>query len=89
MATVMLNAKVCESVLREQLHAHAKGYDRAHDDARGSGQLVTEAVYRLTHMGEYPTDEAVRHEIIVAIGLLFNAVETLDRALESGHTVTV
>lgn len=80
MGTAMLRSTTCEDVLREMLEAHQKGYDQAHDDAHGSGHLVTEAVYRLTHIGEFPTDEAARHEIVVAIGLLFNAVDVIDRA---------
>lgn len=83
MSTVMLKATTCEAVLREQLRAREK-YTVAHDDSHGSGHLVTEAVDRLTHMGEYPTDEAVKHEIVVAIGLLFNAIDVIDRSYEVG-----
>jgi hypothetical protein len=76
-------------VEREMDRAREKGWSQEHDDKGGSGHLVGEAVYRLTHMGEYPTDEAVDHTLTVAIGLLFNAKRTLARAINSGHTFTV
>lgn len=89
MPSVMLPSKAVEEVFEEMREATRKGYDMAHDDQHGSGHLVTEAVHRLTHMGETPTDDAVKHEIVVAIGLLFNAYTTLDRALGSGHTIAI
>jgi hypothetical protein len=72
----------------EEMKAAREQYSRQHDDKGGSGHLVAEAVDRLTHMGEYPIDEVVQHEIIVAIGLLFFAHDTLSRAIHS-HTITI
>jgi hypothetical protein len=80
---------IFSDVVKEMNHAREKGWSQDHDDKGGSGHLVGEAVYRLTHMGEYPTDEFVDHELTVAIGLLVNAKLTLVRALDSGHTFTV
>jgi hypothetical protein len=79
-------AEVFVEVEAEMAEAVRQGYDQKHDDEHRSGHLQVEAVRRLTHMGEYPTDAFVRHELIVAIGLLTNAVLTLDRSLDSGHT---
>ena len=57
-------------------------YPTAHDDIMGTNHLVNEAVYRLTHMGEFPTNETARHEFIVAAALLVAAAEVIDR----GHS---
>jgi hypothetical protein len=75
---------VFESVALEMQRAREKGWTQQHDDNHGSGHLVKEAVDRLTHMGEFPTDEFVDHELTVAIGLLVNAKLTLARALTVG-----
>lgn len=69
-----------DAIMNEMQEARAKGYTARHDDVHGSGHLVAEAIRRLQTPGEFPSDEAVKHEIVVAIGLLFNAVAVLDRA---------
>lgn len=66
----------------EMAEARAKGYTARHDDVHGSGHLVTEVINRLQHPGEFPSDDAVKHEIVVAIGLLFNAIGVLERVTE-------
>jgi hypothetical protein len=66
-------------VALEMKNAVEQGYTPEHDDEHGSAHLVQEAVHRLTHIGEVASPESARHEVIVAIGLLFNAVATLDR----------
>lgn len=81
--------EIIADVENEMQAARAAGWSVEHDRSEGSGHLQHEAVYGLTHMGEYPTDAAVRHEFIVAIGLLVNAVKVLDYAVQDGHTVVL
>lgn len=87
-ALVKESMEIFTEVIREMQVAVDAGWTRQHDDEHGSGHLVTEAVDRLTHMGEYPTDDAVDFTLIVAIGLLVNAKRTLARARTVG-TFTV
>jgi hypothetical protein len=61
----------------EQINVH--GYTPEHDAQHGSGHLVDETVYTLTHFGETPTNEHVRHELIKSIAMLISAVEVIDR----------
>jgi hypothetical protein len=75
---------VTEIVLERDSHA-SRGYDLAHDDQHGSAHLLHEAKAHLTHLGETPTDQHVRGEMIVAASLLVAAIETIDR----GTTPTV
>lgn len=75
---------VTEIVLERDSHA-SRGYTLEHDDQHGSAHLLHEAKSHLTHLGETPTDQHVRGEMIVAASLLVAAVETIDR----GTTPTV
>jgi hypothetical protein len=82
-------------VISKMVAAREK-YTQEHDDSQGSGHLVNEAVQRLTHMGEFPTDDAVKDEITTAIALLFHAHAAIERAqkvttiaLTDGTTVTL
>lgn len=59
---------VLEEVAAERLRQNSKGYDRAHDDAEGDGQLVLAACcYALEGSGA----RCLRQENIVGMGLMW------------------
>ena len=55
-----------------------KGYTHAHDDVRGLGHLISEAVTRLS-FGEEPTEEQIRRGLIEASAILVAAIDLIDR----------
>lgn len=60
--------------------AQIEKYPLASDDAKGTNHLVTEAVYRLTHMGEFPTDEQAFETFKQSAAMLIAAMEVIERA---------
>jgi malic enzyme len=59
-------------------------YPLSHDDSMGTNHLVTEAIHRLTHMGEFPTDEQAYETFGEAAAMLIAAMEVLTRAQDVG-----
>jgi hypothetical protein len=55
------------------------GYTAEHDDVHGLKHLLEEAVSRLSHFGEAPTDEFIRGQIITSAAILVAAVDLIDR----------
>lgn len=70
---------VLDEVWRARQSHSSHGYTNAHDDVHGLGHLIREAVSHVHHFGETPTDEFIRGELIVAMGLLHAAVDLIDR----------
>ncbi len=63
-----------------------KGYTPEHDDAEGFNHLRDVAIYELSHFGETPTNESIRHDIIRARATLLASIELLDRAIKAQQT---
>lgn len=70
---------VVAEVAEERVRQHALGYTIEHDDAEGLGHLMAEAHYRLGHMGEVSSPEAVRHELLKVAALAVAGIEFIDR----------
>jgi len=60
-----------------QIEEH--GYTPEHDDALGANHLVTEAIYRLTHMGEAPSPVMVYQTFAEGAAMLVAAMEVVVR----------
>lgn len=63
----------------EQERSVELGYTPGHDDAEGLQHLCEEIVYRLSHPGETPTPQYLRHIFVAVGGLAGSAVKYLDR----------
>ncbi len=72
--------------LAERHRQIEKGYTPEHDDAEGFNHLRDVAIYELSHFGETPTNESIRHDIIRARATLLAAIELLDRAIKAQQT---
>lgn len=79
LVTALHTADITLEVAGERSRQQAKGWTTEHDDEAGVAHIVQEAHYRLGHMGEVSSPQAVRHELLKVAALAVAGIETIDR----------